>query len=103
MTSVKFFHRDLPITAEPESVMLEDGKYKFWEVVCPLPNRVAAITMRTKFENGAWRPLQERVDEFVRKDSANGVGYDMIWAKYVRPASKKRIEEWMQAHKWLYK
>ena len=103
--SVKFFHRTLPIVEEPEPIRLVDGEYKFWEFVGNTREgkEQVILSIRTKLVDGKWRPLQERLDQFIWQDSSVVSAVAMAFADYVRPASKVEIDRWMQGHKWLYK
>ena len=103
--SVKFFHITVPVVGEPTPVLLKDGEYKFWEFIGKTKDGEEHVltTMRTKLVDGKWRPLQERLDQFIWQDSSTIDARGMWYLDYVRPASKSEIDRWMQGHKWIYK
>jgi hypothetical protein len=94
---VKWFHRTLPVIGEARSVSMPDGDSKFWFVACPHDGQKHGITMRT-IGTGT---IQERLEHFLTHD-AWVLGYDMIWADHVRPATEKEISDWIKVHMWLY-
>jgi len=95
MISVDFFCFKLPIIEDPEEIIVIGERCKFWDV--------GGICMRTRFENGGWSSLQERLDNFVAKDSGGGNGRPLCRPDLikVKAASKDQIAGWVQGHIWL--
>ena len=95
---LQFFHRRIPVLGEAEPVTLDDGEYKFWYFDCC----DRGFTMRTKFVNGAWRPLQERFDEWLWHDAKTMDARPIFRLRQVIPATRALTGDWMRTHVWIY-
>ena len=91
---LQFFHRKIPVYGEPEPVVLGDTECKFWWFDCCGPGFV----MRTMKENGEWRPLQERFDEWLWKDAKAMDARPIFKLRGVFPAPKEITEGWLRLH-----
>ena len=102
MKYVNFFCFKIPVEGEAETMNPPDGPHKFWWFSCPHDGEEHGYTMRTKVQDDGSYSIQDRLDQFVRKDSSIN-GYDMIWLKSIRPASMAEIQYWAHGHEWVFR
>lgn len=97
MTSVRFFHKQLPVYGDAPVIEFDDGPHKVWSFVMRTPTGDHAAPMREKVGEVT---LQERFDHYIWHEyNLLGAGPRIAFAHHFEPADDFMIDYWMSGHK----